>query len=362
MEKSFRILVINPGSPSTTVAVFENAPCLGEKDLKHSSDELTKYDSALDQLDMRRTAILNYLCEIGIRIEDIDAIGARGAGRWGRYKAGAYEITKQMRDDCMEKGGTHGSQLSAILAYDWAQALGIKAYVYDVVPVDEMWDVCRISGSPLIERQGASHTLNTKATARVVAAEMGKRYEDVTFIMCHMGGGIGVNLHHHGQIIDVTSNDEGAFSPARAGRVPCLTLAKMCYSGKYTWQDINYLMNDRGGLVGYLGTNDCREVEERIKNGDKKAALVYEAMALQVAKDIGTMAVVVNGEVDRIVLTGGIAHSEMMCGMITSRVKFIASVVVKPGEMEQEALANGVLRVLQGKEKAWVYEPGINPA
>lgn len=360
MKDIFRILVINPGSTSTKVAVYENEKSLGEKNLSHSSHELKKYNnSATAQYNMRRQAILDYLDELGISLAEIDAIAARGAGRWGRYHAGAYEINDQMAEDCRKDTSGHGSQLSAILANEWSKEYGIKAYVYDVVPVDELEDIARISGTPLIERIGASHTLNTKATARKVAAEMGKSYDEVTFIMCHMGGGIGVNLHKNGRIIDVTSNDEGTFSPERAGRVPCDALVKLCYSGKYTFSEMRANLNGQGGLIAYLDTNDCIEVEKRIAQGDEKAKLIYSAMAYQIAKDVGTMATVVSGMVDRIVLTGGIAHSKMFTSMIRQRVEFIAPVVVVPGALEMEALAKGVLRVLRGEETAREYIPGI---
>lgn len=354
----YKILVINPGSTSTKISVFENEKELGTKMLEHSAEELKKYDTLSGQSVLRRAAILEYLKELGIKLSEIDAIAARGCGRWGKYYAGAYEINDLMAEDCISAGKTHGSMTSAVIANEWKKEYNIKAYVYDVVPVDELEDIARISGNPLIERVGASHTLNTKATARMVAQQMGTTYEKVTFIMCHMGGGIGVNIHKNGRIIDVTSNDEGTFTPERSGRVPCDALAKLCLSGKYSKQEILEMMNGRGGLVAYLGTNDCKEVIKRIEAGDEKAKLIFSAMAYQIAKDIGSMATVVNGKVDRIVLTGGIAYSKMFTGMIKERVEFIAPVVIVEGSMEMEALAKGVLRVMRGEEKAREYLPG----
>ncbi|MHC1719290.1 MAG: butyrate kinase [Clostridiaceae bacterium] len=358
MKDLYRILVINPGSTSTKISVFENDKEISTKNIEHSSEELAKYSTAVEQYEMRKEAILNYLKELGTGMQEMDAIAARGIGRWGKYSAGAYEINDLMEEDSLKDTGTHGMILSPILANRWAKEFGIKAYVYDVVPVDELEEIARISGSPLIERIGASHTLNTKATARKVAGEMGRTYEDVTFIMCHMGGGIGANLHKNGRIIDVTSDDEGTFSPERAGRVSTDALIKLCFSGKYTEKQARKLMKGSAGLVGYLGTNDCKEVERRIAAGDRKAELIYEAMAYQIAKDIGALATVVNGNVDRIVLTGGIAYSKMMTDMITERVSFIAPVVVVPGAMEMEALEQGVIRVLRGEEEAKKYIPG----
>lgn len=355
----FKLLVINPGSTSTKVSVFENDLELGKKELEHSSDELEKYATAAEQVNLRKKAILQYMDELGVDMSEIHAIAARGVGRWGKYQAGAYEINELMVEDCKTNPGKHGSIVSPIIAYEWAKKYGIKAYIYDVVPVDELDDIARISGSPLIERMGASHTLNTKATARVVAQEMGRTYEDVTFIMCHMGGGIGVNLHKNGRIIDVTSDDEGTFMPERAGRVPCNALIKLCYSNKFTLGEMQTMMYSRGGLVGYLNTNDCKDVERRIIEGDKRAKLIYSAMAYQIAKDIGAMATSACGNVDRIVLTGGIAYSRMMTDMITERVSFIAPIVIIPGEMEMIALAKGVLRVIRGEEIAHEYIPGV---
>jgi len=358
MKDLYRILAINPGSTSTKISVFENDKEIGTRNIEHSSEELAKYSTAVEQYDMRKEAILDYLKELGVSLSEMDAIAARGIGRWGKYRAGAYEINDLMEEDSLKDTGSHGMILSPILANRWAKEYGIKAYVYDVVPVDELEEIARISGSPFIERMGASHTLNTKATARKVAEEMGRTYEDVTFIMCHMGGGIGANLHKNGRTIDVTSDDEGTFSPERAGRVPVDALIKMCFSGKYTEKQVRKLMKGNAGLVGYLGTNDCKEVERRIAEGDRQAELIYKAMAYQIAKDIGALATVVKGKVDRIVLTGGIAYSKMMTCMITERVEFIAPVVVVPGAMEMEALAKGVLRVLRGEEKASAYLPG----
>lgn len=359
MKEKYIILVINLGSTSSKVSIFENSCELGNRIIEHPIQEISKYKSAIEQYDMRKNAILKYVAELGLNMHDIDAIAARGSGRWGKYRSGAYEINESMYEDCKANSGNHGSILAPILGFEWGKELGIKAYVYDVVPVDELEEIARISGNPLVERVGASHTLNTKATARKVAEDMGRTYKDVTFIMCHMGGGIGVNLHKNGRIIDVTSSDEGTFTPdGRSGRVPCDALIRLCYSGKYDYKQANKLLNNEGGLAGYLKTNDCKEVENRILGGDAYAKLIYEAMAYQISKDIGSMAVVACGKIDRIVLTGGIANSKMMTGMIIERIKFIAPVVIIPGTMEMEALAKGVLRVLRGEEKANEYIPG----
>lgn len=352
----YRILAINPGSTSTKVAIFENEDKIAEKNLEHSAESLAKLVELKDQIALRQMDIEKYLEEQNWKPEDIDVVAARGCPD-GVYKAGAYEIDGQMAADCVSpNGNVHPMSLGPVIAYNWVTAYGAKAYNYDVVRVDELSDVARLSGTPLFERSGASHTLNTKAVARKVARELGKTYESVTFIMCHLGGGIGVNLHQQGRIVDVVGGDEGTFSPVRAGKVPQDGIMKLCFSGNYDVKEISRLLRIKSGLTGYLGTNDCKEVEQRIVNGDEKARLIYEAMAYQTAKDIGSMAAAAAGNVDRIVLTGGIAYSEMLTEMIRKRVSFIAPVVIFPGSMEMEALCQGVLRVLRGEETVHKYK------
>jgi len=246
----------------------------------------------------------------------------------------------------------HVSNVAAGIAYEIAGELGIPAYIYDGISVDEFEDIARISGMPAIERHSLVHTLNMRAVAIKTAAAIGRHYADLNLIVAHLGGGITISVHRQGKMIDIVSDDEGPFSPERAGRVPCQQLVDLCFSGQYDHRTVVRMMRGNGGLVAYLGTTDAIEVEKRIAGGDQKAELVYQAMAYQVAKGIGELATVVNGKVDAIILTGGLAHSKMLTGWIAARVEFIAPVRIVPGENELEALAHGVYRVMAGEEAA----------
>ena len=357
--KEYTLLVINPGSTSTKVAVFSGKNKLFEENVEHSAGELKAAGGLSGQLQPRMRDMDLCLQKAGFDKTEFDAVAARGCPD-GVFEAGAYEINEKMREDCLNSRMAHPMALGPVMAYDSAQRLGVKAYNYDVVRVDELWDRAKISGSPLFRRSGASHTLNTKAVAREVAASMGKTYGEVRFIMCHMGGGIGVNLHINGRIVDVVGGDEGAFSPVRAGKVPQDGLFRLLSGGEYDCAYLNRILRTQSGLVGYLGTNDCREVERRITGGDKEAKLVYDAMLYQTAKDIGSMAAAASGRVDAIVITGGIAYSQYVTDELKRMVGFIAPVIVFPGAIEMEALAYGVLRVLNGEEKAHAYPPEGN--
>ncbi len=353
MKETYKILCINPGSTSTKLALFENENKLDETTIEHSDEELSKYSDIISELPMRKAAIYEYLEKHSISPSDIDAIAARGCPGGKRYHAGAYEIDKDMVDACMQPANAvHPMCLAPIISYEWVKNFGIPAFNYDVVMTDEMSDVARITSLPNLPRRPSAHMLNTRAVARKLAAEMGKSYEDVNFIMCHLGGGCSVSMHAHGRVIDMVPSGEGTFTPSRAGRISIHPLSRLCFSGKYTQAELKDLFQNHSGLVAHLGTNDCREVERMILSGDEKAKLVYEAFAYNVAKDIASIAITTCGNVDRIVLTGGIAYSKMFTNMIAKYVEFIAPVVVKPGAKEMEALANGILRVLRGEEKA----------
>ncbi len=244
-----------------------------------------------------------------------------------------------------------------IIAYTLAKEHDIEAYIVDPVVVDELEDIARITGMPEIEKSSIFHALNQKAIARRLAADLNKKYEEVNLIIAHLGGGISIGAHKHGRVVDVNDalNGEGPFSPERAGGLPVLDLVKLCYSGKYTYQEMKKRLIGQGGIVAHLGTNDVREVYKKIEEGDKKAELVLEAMAYQTAKEIGAMAVVLKGQVDAIGITGGIAYNEDFVKRISERVKFIAPIYVYPGEDEMSALAQGAYRVLSGEEKAKMY-------
>lgn len=356
MSTDCKILVINPGSTSTKVAVFNGKTKLYEENIEHSAAALKAAGGLSGQLEPRLADIHAALAAAGYDDERYDVVVARGCPA-GIFEAGAYEINESMAADCLSGTMPHPMSLGPVIAYRWARKLGVKAYNYDVVRVDELTDIARISGSPLFERSGASHTLNTKAVAREVAEGMGKRYDEVTFIMCHMGGGIGVNLHRFGRIEDVVGGDEGTFSPMRAGRVPFEQALKLLDRGEYSGRELNRILRTQSGLAAYLGTNDCREVERRISEGDGRAKLIYDAMLYQTAKDIGSMAAAASGKVDRIVITGGIAYSSYVADKLREMVSFIAPVVVRPGAIEMEALAYGALRVFNGEEEAHSYPP-----
>jgi butyrate kinase len=351
------ILVINPGSTSTKVAVFRDKEPVFTETLRHSTEELSKYKSIIDQFEFRTQAILNMLKEKGISLSEIDAIVGRG-GLLKPIESGTYIVNEKMIEDLKKaERGEHASNLGGIIAYTLAKEHDIEAYIVDPVVVDELEDIARITGMPEIEKSSIFHALNQKAIARRLAADLNKKYEEVNLIIAHLGGGISIGAHKHGRVVDVNDalNGEGPFSPERAGGLPVLDLVKLCYSGKYTYQEMKKRLIGQGGIVAHLGTNDVREVYKKIKEGDKKAELVLEAMAYQTAKEIGAMAVVLKGQVDAIGITGGIAYNEDFVKRISERVKFIAPIYVYPGEDEMSALAQGAYRVLSGEEKAKMY-------
>lgn len=352
-----RILTINPGSTSTKIAVFDDEKSVIEINLSHSAEEINKYKEIYDQFEFRKQVILDKLNENGINITKIDAIVGRG-GLLKPIEGGTYQVGEAMLED-LKVGvlGEHASNLGGIIANEIAKQLGVPAYIVDPVVVDEFEDISRVSGMPEIERKSIFHALNQKAVARLAAEEVGTTYAEGNFIVAHLGGGVSVGAHKNGKVIDVNNalDGEGPFSPERTGGLPVGDLAKMCFSGEYTIDDMKKKIKGQGGLVAYLGTNDGREVVKMIENGDKKAELVYKAMAYQVAKDIGACAAVLEGKVDAIVLTGGIAYDKDFVKWISDRVSFISKVVVYPGEKEMIALAQGGLRVLRGEEEAKQY-------
>ncbi|MBQ9031998.1 MAG: butyrate kinase [Parasporobacterium sp.] len=358
MKPFYNILVINSGSTSTKVAVFHDFEEISNKTLEHSSQVLEQFHSQQEQIPFRTEAVRNYIQELGLLITDFDAFVGRG-GSIAAFQAGAYEVNDAMIDAVYHPrdGRTPGASWNAcVIAHTLASEAGKKAYIYDAVSTDEMTEIARYSGYKEIVRKAAAHTLNTKAVARKVAADHGKEYRDCNYVITHLGGGISTSAHRKGRIIDMVCDDEGTFSPERAGKVPCSTLIDLCYSGRYTYREMKGIMRGRGGLVSYLGTNSAKEVEARIQSGDTEAKTVYEAMAYQIAKDIGSMAAVMGFALDGIILTGGIAYSGLLTGMITSYVENLAPVTVVPGSFEMEALAGGIVRVLRGEEEVRVFD------
>lgn len=354
---AIRSLIINPGSTSTKIGVFDEEEMIWDKTLRHSTQELAQYPNIYSQKDFRREIILGALNDAGFDLKDFDVVVGRG-GLLKPIPGGTYAVTDELLADLKNPPqGEHASNLGGILAREIADPLGIPSYIVDPVVVDEMEPVARISGVPEIERVSIFHALNQKAIARRYAKEVGKRYEDLRLIVAHMGGGVSVAAHRYGRVIDVFNalDGDGSFSPERAGGVPSGALVRMCYESGLTEDQMKKKITGNGGFNAYLGTNDARKVDEMADSGDEKAALVRDAFEYQMAKDIGSMATVLEGNVDAILMTGGIAYDKTITQGIIKRVSFIAPVKLYPGEDELLALAQGALRVLKGEEEAKVY-------
>lgn len=351
-----RILAINPGATSTKLAVYDEEKLLLKRTIEHQGQELKDFARVYDQYEYRLKLIQDELAGNNIALDTLKAIAGRG-GILKPLSGGTYKVNELMVNDLIKaERSEHASNLGAVLAFNLGQQLGIPAFIVDPVSVDELEAVARISGSPDLPRVCMAHALNSKAVARKVAQEAGKKYTDCNLIVAHLGTGISVSVHQNGRMIDVFDpRQEGPFSPDRCGGLPSWSLVKLCYSGKYTEEEMLKRIQGSGGMFAYLGTKDVREAEKRASDGDGEASLVLDAMAYQVAKDIGAGAAVLKGDVDRIILTGGIAYSQRIVDAITARVKFIAPVVVVAGEEELESLAAGALRVLLGEEEPKIY-------
>lgn len=351
-------LIINPGSTSTKIAVFDDENEIFEKTLRHSSEEISKFKKVTDQFKFRKNLIIEALKENNIELNSLSAIVGRG-GLLKPIEGGTYTVNDKMVEDLKANiVGEHASNLGGLIARSIADEINVKAFIVDPVVVDEIEDVARISGHPNFDRICIWHALNQKAVARRAAKEkFGKKYEEMNFVVVHLGGGISVGAHKKGKVIDVNNalNGEGPFSPERSGSLPMEEVIKACFSGKYTELEMKKMIVGKGGLSAYLGTNNAKEVSEMGSDGDKKADLIYRAMAYQVAKAIGEYAVVLDGEVDAILITGGIAYDKKFIEMISKKVSFLAEVITYPGEDELLALAQGGLRVLNGIEEAKIY-------
>lgn len=356
-EKVYRFLVINPGSTSTKMGVFENETMVMEDVVRHSKGEIEKFENIADQKQMRADLIEKMVADSGQDIHSFDAIVGRG-GLVEPIDSGVYRVNERMLHDLTHStAASHASSLGGIIAAELGQKLNKPAFVVDPIVVDEMDPNAKLSGMPGIERRSVFHALNQKAVARRCAKDMGKQYEDCRFVVAHMGGGITVGAHRYGRVIDVNDGlaGEGPFSPERTGGIPAEPLIRMCFSGAYTQKELLDKVSRAGGMSAYLGTHDLRTCERLIKEGDDYAALVLESMAYQVSKEIGAMVAVLEGRLDSIILTGGLAYSVRFTGAIKNRVSLIAPVMVYPGEDELKALAEGALRVLRGEEKAKEY-------
>ena len=349
-----RILVINTGSTSTKIAVFEDRKNIFEENINHPVDQLKQCPAMLDQYPLRYESIRKSLEERNLLKDGFTAIAARG-GTFGMVEGGAYLVEENLLEACRHPVTDHPSNLSAIIADAFAKDFSCKAYIYDAVCTNEVEEIARMTGLKEIKRRPFSHVLNTRAVARDVAASMGRTYEDMNLIVAHLGGGISINLHRKGRIIDLVSDDEGPMSPERAGGMNGKSYVDLCYSGKYSKQEMMKHIKGQGGLVSHLGTSSLIEVGERIKDGDEYADFVLDAMAYQIAKGIGGLATVVCGQVAAVILTGGCAYSELLTERISKRVSFLAPVVVVPGAKEMEALCEGITRVVNGEESFHVY-------
>lgn len=356
-EPTFLVLVINPGSTSTKLGIFENEACKREKTLRHGTTELEKYDKVWDQYEFRKKEIVAFLVGAGYDLSQFDAVVGRG-GLLRPMESGTYRVDQHMINDLrIGIQGQHASNLGGVLAYGIGWDFGIPSFIVDPVAVDEFEPISRLSGMPDIPRMSTFHALNIRAVARKAARDMGKTMGDLNLIVAHLGGGITVAALRQGRVIEVNHGmSEGPFSPERSGSVPLLPLVDMCFSGKFDKRAIYRKIVGGGGLVGYLGTNNVSEVESMVKGGNARAKLILEAMAYQIAVEIGGRAVALYGKVDAIVLTGGIANVKMVTSMIEERVRFLGKVVLYPGEDELGALAQGALRVLRGEETAKVYD------
>ena len=349
-------LIINPGSTSTKLGIFEDETLVSEETLRHTTEEIAQFDKIVDQVDFRKEMILAFLKDKGEELSSFNVIVGRG-GLLKPIPSGTYAVTDKLIEDLkIGVGGEHASNLGGILAKALADEVGVPSYIVDPVVVDELEPVARISGVPELPRVSIFHALNQKAVAKRYAKEVGKAYTDLNLIVVHMGGGVSVGAHTGGRIVDVFNalSGEGAFSPERAGGVPPAALVDLCFSGKYTKDEIKKKLIGNGGYNALVGTNNAQEVYKRSLT-DEKVKLVFDAFIYQVSKDIGAMATVLKGKVDQIILTGGIAYGEQVTADIKERVSFIAPVTIYPGEDELLALAQGALRVMNGEEEARTY-------
>jgi butyrate kinase len=354
---SIKSLIINPGSTSTKIGVFEDETLLFEETLRHSTEEIARYASIVEQKDFRKDIIVSLLKEKEFDIHSLNVIVGRG-GMLKPISGGTYPVTDALLAD-LKVGvqGQHASNLGGILAREIADSIGVPSYIVDPVVVDELMPEARYSGVPELPRVSIFHALNQKAVAKRYAKETGKAYDSLNLVVVHMGGGVSVGAHKSGQVVDVFNalDGDGAFSPERAGGVPSGSLIKMCFSGQYSQAEVYKKVVGGGGFNAYLGTNDMRDVDKLADGGDEKAKVIRDAFILQVAKDMGSMACVLGGAVDQIIITGGIAYDQYVVEGLKEKAGWIAPITVYPGEDELLALAQGALRVMNGEEPAMTY-------
>ncbi|MGN0399058.1 MAG: butyrate kinase [Blautia sp.] len=354
---SFKQLIINPGSTSTKLALYEDRECVVQENVEHAAEELAAFEKIPDQIPYRMNIIRDFMKKNGIKGETLSAIMGRGGLVPGLH-TGGYRMNDSLfyalENDRISS--PHASNLGGMLAKLIGDAYEKPAYIYDAVTSSELPPVAQVTGIPKITRQSFCHVLNSRAMALRYAKENGLDYKKLNLIVAHLGGGISASVHSQGKIIDSLGDDDGQFSPERAGSVPSLELIRLCYSGDYTRNDMKKMVRGKGGMYAHLGTSDCREIEKMILAGDRHADLVFQAQAYQISKGIGLLSIVLKGNCDAIILTGGVANSRMLTKRVEEYVKFIAPVVVMPGENEMEALAFGGLRILNGTEEVHTYE------
>ncbi len=353
------ILVINPGSTSTKIAVYRGAQSMFQKNIVHSEDDLSIFENIADQFEFRKSIILKELRDNGVDLDCIEIVMGRG-GLIKPVPSGVIAVNERLKEDLRNSPlGEHASNLGGLIADDIAQSLpNANAYIADPVVVDEFDDLARITGHPILERKSIFHALNQKAIAYDYARAINTPYKELNLIVVHMGGGVTVGAHHKGRVIDVNQglDGDGPFSPERTGSLPVGGVVSLCYSGKYTEKEIRKMITGKGGLVAYFNSNDARQIEGMAKAGDEKAKLIYEAMAYQVAKEIGAMATVLFSNVDAILLTGGLAYSRYFIELISDRVKNLAPIHVFPGEDEMKALAKNGVKVFMGEIEPMIYK------
>ncbi len=357
MNTDYRILTLSPGSTSTKMAVFEGEKQLCKVNVTHDKEKLAGFAEIIDQLDYRRETILSELEKAGFRVEDMDAFAAY-SGALVSTTAGIYPVNETMLRDSREgRTAKHPAMLGALLIHELASRRGVPAYVIDHPDSDEFWDLARVTGLPGVYRQSKIHVLNQKEAARRAAKALGKTYEGGNYIVAHVGGGLSVAAHLHGRIVDGNDviNGSGPMAPNRSGDLPAGDVIRMCFSGKYTERQMKELVGKTGGWLGHLGTDDARGILRRIAEGDQYAELVFNAMAYQLAKAIGGFAAALEGEVDAIVLTGGVSNSSEFVEAVSKRVSWIAPVQVFGGDFEMEALAAGAVRALRCEEELKNY-------
>ncbi|MEI3183379.1 MAG: butyrate kinase [Lachnospiraceae bacterium] len=355
--KSYKVFAINPGSTSTKIAMFEGDKEVFSKNVSHDAEKLKEFKEISNQFDYRKETILKELAEAGQTLEGVDAFSARGGGLVN-IEGGVYQVGEKLLEHA-RVGYTvkHPASLGAQLADAFAKEYGGVAFVVNPPDVDEFTDVARVTGLKGIYRESRIHALNQKEIGIRYAAKLGKKYEDLNLIICHIGGGISVTAHNHGKMVDSNdiANGDGPMAPTRCGQLPVKDVVTMCFSGKYTEKEMREKITKTGGLVDHLGTSDAREVTEMIKNGNQYAKLIYDAMIYEIGKTAGSMAAVLCGKVDGIIFTGGISHDKYVVEKLTEMLGFIAPITVMAGEFEMEALAAGAIRVLSGKEEAKIY-------